>query len=174
MLWRFQHAKHDQDWVCEVASRKRLENPHVELRGKTQEAFHPRMYSTGIGRCPVPLRSICHCDFLISAFLNHHCTYKNHWTTLTRCGTSNSQLERKSLESLWKPWLKSAGLQRSKTNPSARKTVCARLISQNVTPTHVAQLSGHINFKAWTLMLRPPLSNKSGCQTSLAADINSP
>ena len=47
-----------------------------------------------------------------------------------------------------KTMAKSAGLQGNKTNHSAKKTMCARLISQNVTPTHVAQLSGHKNLKS--------------------------
>ena len=41
-----------------------------------------------------------------------------------------------------------AGLQGRKTNHSARKTMCARLITNDVTPTHVAQLSGHKNLKS--------------------------
>jgi len=145
----FHIAKDDQgceyvEWQVERGTKTR-----TGAEGETQRAFNPRMYSTGTERCPVALMkkylSLRPPDFC----LPESPLYLQEASNLTDMLWYKRQpVGKEKLGKFMKTMAKSAGLQGNITNHSARKTMCARLISQNVTPTHVAQLSGHKNLKS--------------------------
>ena len=131
------------EWQVERGTKTR-----TGVEGQTERAFNARMYSTGTERCPVALikkyLSLRPPDLCLPESPQYlqeapKCT-ETLWYKRQPVG-------REKLGNFMKTMATAAGLQGRKTNHSARKTMCVRLITNDVTPTHVAQLSGHKNLK---------------------------
>ena len=149
LKWGDISLKRDADDNEYLEYNERITKTRTGASSKHNRSFNPKQYEAKENpeNCPVQAYKIyrshrpnemCHDEAPFYLAINHQRRASGNWY-------KNNALGENSLRNIMKTMATEADLPGRKTNHSARKTTCTKLLHAGIAPTVIQQLTGHKN-----------------------------